>query len=130
MKKKPEYNVGDTVYYLYDNRLRKGDVSSVTAHYVAFDDNWFEYRVDNIKIDECDIFPTKSVATQKVLYQLDLGKDKIDFICKTLFPEEYGLSEEYQDQNDLTEEDFEKLDKPKEVLQIEEKTSFWKSLFN
>lgn len=43
----------------------------------------------------------------------------------TIFPEEY----QDENSNELTDEDFEKLEKPEEPLQIEEKTSFWKGLF-
>lgn len=48
----------------------------------------------------------------------------LNFICMTLFPEEYQ-----EDNNELTDDDFEQLETKEEPLQIEEKTSFWKGLF-
>lgn len=128
MKNKPNYNVGDTVYYIKNNTIVKGEITAITTKFpsYSFDTNWFEYCVDGKEIDESYIFLTKSSVIRNVLLQLRLNADKVEFICKTLFPEEY----QDQNQDDLVEEDFEKLDKPKEVLQIEEKTSFWKSLFN
>lgn len=104
MEKKTIFNVSDVVYYIQDNRIIEGEITAVIAKEGGIFRH-YEYQVDGKE-------------------QLHLEEDKIHFICKTLFPEEYE-----ENSNELTDDDFEKLEKPEEPLQIEEKTSFWKGLF-
>ena len=54
-----------------------------------------------------------------------MNEEKVEFICKTLFPEEYNE----ENDNELSDEDFEKLEKPEEPLQLPEKSSFFRNLF-
>lgn len=123
MEKKPNFNVSDVVYYIQDNRIIEGEITAVIAKEGGLFRH-YEYQVDGKEMSENKISSSKSVMIRRVLIQLHLEEDKIHFICKTLFPEEYG-----ENRNELTDEDFEKLDKPEEPLQIPEKSSFFKNLF-
>lgn len=124
MEKKPIFNVSDVVYYIQDNRIIEGEITAVIAKEGGLFRH-YEYQVDGKEMSENKISMSKAVVIRKVLVQLHLEEDKIHFICKTLFPEEYE-----ENSNELTEEDFEKLETKEEPLKIEEKTSFWKGLFN
>jgi len=125
MKEKPKFNIGDTAYFIKDNRIIKGEVTAVIANGDFF--TWFEYVVDKtINGTDNDMFKSKSEVLEKVLTQLHLDAEKVLFICKTLFPEEHCIALD----NELSDEDFEKLETKEEPLKIEEKTSFWKGLFN
>ena len=120
MEKKPKFNIGDTAYYIKNSMIKKGEVTAIITH--GNKSTWYEYQVDrDISSDDFDMFNTKSEALKIVLAQLYLDTEKVDLVCKILFPDEYV--------DELTDEDFEKLEKPEEPLQIEEKTSFWKGLF-
>lgn len=124
MEKKPKFNIGDTAYFIKDNRIIKGEVTAVIANGDFF--TWFKYVVDKtIEGTDDDMFKSKSEVLEKVLTQLHLDAEKVLFICKTLFPEEHCISLD----NELTDDDFEKLETKEEPLKIEEKTSFWKGLF-
>lgn len=124
MDKKPKFNIGDTAYFIKDNRIIKGEVTAVIANGDFF--TWFKYVVDKtIYGTDNDMFKSKSEVLEKVLTQLHLDYEKVLFICKTLFPEEYDIAVD----NELTDEDFEKLEKPEEPLLIPEKSSFFRNLF-
>ncbi|MBR4845462.1 MAG: hypothetical protein IKU98_03485 [Bacteroidaceae bacterium] len=128
MKEKQKFNIGDTVYYL-DSKIKEGKITQVTQYLTDFDFVNYNYYVDGSRFDESEIFKSQSDIIRKTIYEtlngFHLDSEKVEFICKTLFPEEYNE----ENGNELTDEDFEKLEKPEEPLQIEEKTSFWKGLF-
>lgn len=125
MDKKPKFNIGDTAYFIKENMIKKGEVTAVIAKGDIC--TWYEYVVDKqISSKENEMFNSKSEIIKKLLLQLQLDVEKVDFICKTLFPDEYDIAVD----NELTDEDFEKLETKEEPLKIEEKTSFWKGLFN
>lgn len=124
MEKKPIFNVNDVVYYIQYNRIIEGEITAVIAKDRG-DFRHYEYQVDGKEMSENKISGSKAVVIRKVLAQLHLEEDKIHFICKTLFPEEY----QEENSNELTEEDFEKLETKEETLQIPEKSSFFRNLF-
>ncbi len=123
MEKKPIFNVSDVVYYIQDNRIIEGEITAVIAKEGGIFRH-YEYQVDGKEMSENKISGSKAVVIRKVLVQLHLEEDKIHFICKTLFPEEYE-----ENRNELSDEDFEKLETKKEPLQIPEKSSFFRNLF-
>lgn len=133
MNEKQKFNVGDKVYYVYDylgsKKIRKGKITRVDQFLNGDNDLKFHYYVDGERLSESGIFISQSTIIRRAIYEtltdFHIDSEKVDFICKTLFPDEYDIAVD----NELTDEDFEKLEKPEEPLQIEEKTSFWKGLF-
>lgn len=111
MKEKQKFNIGDTVYYL-DSKIRKGKITQVTQYLTDFDLVIYNYYVDGSRFYESDIFTSQSDIIRKAIYKtlngFHLDSEKVEFICKTLFPEEY----KEENDNELTDEDFEKLEKP------------------
>ena len=135
MKEKQKFNVGDKVYYIYNGtysdskKIKEGKITEVDQFLRAHDSVSYHYYVDGSKMDESRIFTSQSHIIRKAIYEtlndFHVDSEKVDFICKTLFPEE---SQE-ENSNELTDEDFEKLEKPEEPLQIPEKSSFFRNLF-
>lgn len=129
MNEKQKFNVGDTVYYISLNskKISKGIITEVDQ-YLNGNHVSYLYYVDGSKFDVSRIFTSQSHIIRESIYETlngyQIDSEKVEFICKTLFPEEYE-----ENSNELSDEDFEKLEKPEEPLQIEEKTSFWKGLF-
>ena len=133
MDEKQKFNVGDTVYYIYDylgsKKIEKGKITEVDQFLNGDHDSVsYHYYVDGSKVDESGIFTSQSHIIRKAIYEtlngFHLDSEKVEFICKTLFPEEYE-----ENGNELTDEDFKKLEKPEEPLQIPEKSSFFRNLF-
>lgn len=132
MKGKQKFNVGDTVYYVryydYKGRIYKGKITGVDQR-MSESGLYFKYYIENSIFSESDLFSKQSEVIREAIHgmlnNLHMDDEKVEFICKTLFPEEY----QEENSNELTDEDFEKLEKQEEPLQIEEKTSFWKGLF-
>lgn len=118
MNEKQKFNVGDKVYYIYNylgsKKIMKGIITQVdqflNGDYVSY-----HYYVDGSRMNESGIFTSQSHIIRKAIYEtlndFHVDSEKVESICKTLFPEEY------------------QEEKPEEPLQIEEKTSFWKGLF-
>lgn len=128
MKERQKFNVGDTVYYVrYYDRIYKGTITGVDQR-MSESGLYFKYYIDDSIFSESDLFSKQSevirAAIHGMLNNLYMDDEKVEFICKTLFPEEYE-----ENSNELSDEDFEKLEKPEDPLQIEEKTSFWNGLF-
>lgn len=135
MDEKQKFNVGDAVYYVYDpvyNRdareIKKGIITSV-HQYLNGDHVSYHYYVDGERFDESRIFTSQSHIIREAIYKtlndFNIDSEKVEFICKTLFPDEY----KDENDNELTDEDFEMLDKPEEPLLIPEKSSFFRNLF-
>lgn len=131
MNEKQKFNVGDNVYYVYNylgsKKIRKGKITQVSQFLNGENDIRFHYYVDGSRFDESNIFTSQSQIIRKAIYEtlndFHIDLEKVDFICNTLFPEEY------EDSNELTDEDFEKLETKEEPLQIPEKSSFFRNLF-
>ena len=130
---KQKFNVGDTVYYIENclgsKSIKKGKIIQVNQCLnVDYDLVSYYYYIDGSRFDESSIFKSQSHIILEAIYEtlndFHVDSEKVEYICKTLFPEEYQ-----EESNELTDEDFEKLEKSEEPLQIEEKTSFWKGLF-
>lgn len=133
MKEKQKFNVGDTVYYIYNylgsKKIEKGKITEVDQFLNGDNDSVsYHYYVDGSKLNESEIYTSQSHIIRKAIYEtlndFHVDYEKVEFICKTLFPEEYE-----ENSNELTDEDFEKLEKPEEPLQIPEKSSFFRNLF-
>ena len=129
MKEKQRFNVGDTVYYLgYNSIINKGTITGVDQR-MSGSGICFTYYIDNSRFSESELFSKKSevisAAIHEVLNKFHMDEEKVEFICKTLFPDEY----KEENVNELTDEDFEKLEKTEEPLQIPEKSSFFRNLF-
>lgn len=134
MNEKQKFNVGDKVYYIYNGtysdskKIKEGKITEVDQFLRDHDSVSYHYYVDGSKMEESRIFTSQSHIIRKAIYEtlnnFHVDSEKVEFICKTLFPEEYE-----ENSNELSDEDFEKLEQPEEPLQIEEKTSFWKGLF-
>lgn len=133
MDKKQKFNLGDTVYYVrfydYKGRIYKGTITGVDQR-MSESGVCFSYYINDSRFSESKLFSKQSEVIREAIHELlnnhlYMAEEKVEFICKTLFPEEY----QEENSNELTDEDFEKLEKPEEPLQIEEKTSFWKGLF-
>lgn len=136
MKEKQKFNVGDKVYYIYNGtysdskKIKEGKITEVDQFLNGDHDSVsYHYYVNGSKMDESRIFTSQSHIIRKAIYEtlnnFHVDSEKVESTCKTLFPEEY----QEENDNELSDEDFEKLEKPEEPLQIEEKTSFWKGLF-
>lgn len=129
MKEKQRFNVGDTVYYISLNskKISKGRITEVDQ-FLNGDHVSYHYYVDGSKFDESRIFTSQSHIIREAIYEtlngFQIDSEKVEFICKTLFPEEYE-----ENGNELTDEDFKKLEKPEEPLLIPEKSSFFRNLF-
>lgn len=129
MNEKQKFNVGDTVYYLgYHSRIEKGTITGVDQR-MSSSGIYFTYYIISSKFDESELFSKKSEvfkeAIHEVLKNFRMADEKVEFICRTLFSEEY----QEENSNELSDEDFEKLEKPEEQLQIPEKSSFFRNLF-
>lgn len=133
MKEKQKFNVGDTVYYVrfYNEhgKIYKGTITGVDQR-MSESGVDFKYYIDNDRFSESNLFFKQSEVIRKAIHELldnlNMDEEKVEFICKTLFPEEYNE----ENGNELTDDDFEKLETKEEPLKIEQKTSFWKGLFN
>ena len=133
MEKKQKFNVGDTVYYVrfYNEhgKIYNGTITGVDQRMTESGLD-FKYYIGDSRFSESKLFSKQSevirVAIHELLDNLNMDEEKVAFICKTLFPEEYNE----ENDNELSDEDFEKLETKEEPLKIEEKTSFWKGLFN
>lgn len=128
MNEKQKFNIGDTVYYL-DSKIKKGKITEVDQFLNGDHDSVsYHYYVDGSRFYESDIFKSQSDIIREAIYEtlngFHLDSEKVEFICKTLFPEEYE-----ENGNELSDEDFEKLEKPEEPLLIPEKSSFFRNLF-
>lgn len=131
---KQKFNVGDTVYYIENclgsKTIKKGKIIQVNQCLnVDYDLVSYYYYIDGSRFDESSIFKSQSHIIRKAIYEtlndFHVDSEKVESICKTLFPEEY----QEENSNELTDEDFEKLEKPEEPLQIPEKSSFFRNLF-
>lgn len=138
MNEKQKFNVGDKVYYIYTStysdpsskKIKEGKITEVDQFLNGDHDSVsYHYYVNGSKFDESRIFTSKSHIIRKAIYEtlndFQVDSEKVDFICETLFPEEYQA----ENSNEISDEDFEKLETKEEQLQIEEKTSFWNGLF-
>ena len=129
MDEKQKFNVGDTAYYLgYRSIIHNGTIIGVDQR-ISGSGIYFTYYIGDSKFSESELFSKKSeafmVAIHEVLSNFQMDEEKVEFICKTLFPDEY----KEENDNELTDEDFEKLEKAEEPLQIPEKSSFFRNLF-
>lgn len=129
MDKKQKFNVGDTAYYLgYRSIIHIGTINGVDQR-KSGSGICFTYYIGSSKFSESELFSKKSEAFMEAIHEVlsnfHMDEEKVEFICKTLFPDEY----QEENGNELTDEDFEKLEKPEEPLQIPEKSSFFRNLF-
>lgn len=132
MKEKQKFNVGDTVYYVryydYKGRIYKGTITGVDQRMSEYG-LYFKYYIDDSRFSESELFSKQSevirAAIHEMLNNLYMADEKIEFICQNLFPEEY----KEENGNELSDEDFENLEKTEEPLQIPEKSSFFRNLF-
>lgn len=132
MEKKQKFNVGDTVYYVrfYNEhgKIYNGTITGVDQRMTESGLD-FKYYIGDSRFSESKLFSMQSevirAAIHELLDNLNMDEEKVAFICKTLFPEEY----KEENDNELTDEDFEMLEKPEEPLQIPEKSSFFRNLF-
>lgn len=129
-----KFNVGDAVYYIYNSiytdskKIIKGRITEVDQ-FLNGDHVSYHYYVDGEKFDESRIFTSQSHIIREAIYKtlngFQIDSEKVEFICKTLFPDEY----KEENDNELTDDDFKKLEKPEEPLLIPEKSSFFRNLF-
>lgn len=118
-EKKPKFQIGEKVYYI-DYVIRYGDITKIE---VIKDRGFWElreteeyiYTVNRNEFNEYNIYSTPGEAFRVMCNGLGIDKEKMDFVCSYLFPDE------------VTEDDFNTV--APEPLQIPEKTGFFKNLF-
>lgn len=118
MEKEAKFKIGDFVYFIDKKEgIMGGRIKASFLKHESFYDECIKYEIRgyNQEFKENELFTNRRNAFRKLLDWVDVEKDKVEYVCQYLFPDE------------VTEDDFNTV--APEPLQIPEKTGFFKNLF-